>query len=134
MNVWIKSSSKRLQPDEMDSDILYRFFKSSNDPEGFMNTLDHLQQNALQKEIERSQMITSDRIGKELDALLAEIPGMNRKVSSSLRLRVSDWPHSGIAESKKKINSCNLFIWDPPEELIDKIREGIIYPSRRFTL
>jgi hypothetical protein len=114
----------------MDSDILLKFFKSSNDPEGFMNNLDGSQQRVLQRELERNNLMTTDRVNKEVDAVLLEMPEMNRKVTSSVRLRVSDWPSPGVSASKKNIACCNFVVYEPAEELMDKLREGILVQVR----
>lgn len=122
---WLKNHKGKVNTDDMDSDMLYKFFKTSNDQEGFMHSLDYSQQAALQREIERNRVTTMDRINKEVDAILNEIPGMNRKVGSSITLKVSDWPSPDIVKSKKKIACCNLTIYDPAEELVDRLREGL---------
>jgi hypothetical protein len=115
-----------LASEENDPEVLYNFLKYSNDPDGFMQTLDETQQSILRRHLDRNMILIQDRINKELDAAIAEIPAMNRKVSSYIKLIVSDWPLTGI-KSPEKITSCILTIWDPSEELIDKFKEGISF-------
>lgn len=89
-----------------------------------MHSLDESQQRIIQREIERQMTRTNDIITKEVDSILNDMPSMNRQVMSCVKLIVSDWPISGV-RSSNKITSCNFTIWDPSEELMEKLREGM---------
>eukprot|EP01127_Copromyxa_protea_P006741 TRINITY_DN16731_c0_g1_i1.p1 TRINITY_DN16731_c0_g1~~TRINITY_DN16731_c0_g1_i1.p1 ORF type:complete len:1023 (-),score=159.30 TRINITY_DN16731_c0_g1_i1:29-2881(-) len=122
---WMQSKPGRLRDDETDSEVLFQHFRASSDPDGFMHSLDCTQSDILRREIERHEINKNERIRREIDSALHEQDSQNRKVTSCVRLRVSDWPTQQVLQAKKKIiGEANLFIYDADESLIQDLVEG----------